>query len=294
MRGVVAGGMVSAFEQLGLLRVFDAVYGSSAGATAGAYFVAGQATIGTSIFYENINNQKFLNFWRLFSSEPVMSIDFLIDHVMVHEKPLNWERIIDTPVHLHIVATDVDRGELVDLSRFEKASDIFEAMRASARMPLLAGPPVEIDGRRLMDGGVRDQIPLDVALQDGCSHVLALLTRPSGQLRGQPSLADKLLVAPLMRRISPELGDLYLQRAERYAATIERLRAAKESGSGPPYMMPITLAEEFEPIGRMEKRYVKLFEGAERAIRTVVRALYGDTPPPVMPTARVSPALAKT
>jgi len=56
MRGVVGAGMVTGLEELGLTRAFDAVYGSSAGAICGAYFLASQAAIGASIYSENINN----------------------------------------------------------------------------------------------------------------------------------------------------------------------------------------------------------------------------------------------
>ena len=53
MRGIVSAGMVTALEHLALRDVFDAVYGASAGAMNGAYFVAGQAAYGTTIYYEN-------------------------------------------------------------------------------------------------------------------------------------------------------------------------------------------------------------------------------------------------
>jgi predicted acylesterase/phospholipase RssA len=49
MRGVVSAGMVAALEQLGLTHAFDAVYGSSAGAINGAYFLTGQANLGATI-----------------------------------------------------------------------------------------------------------------------------------------------------------------------------------------------------------------------------------------------------
>src|SRR5579871_2481947 len=55
MRGVVSAGMVSALEELGLVTAFDAVYGSSAGAINAAYFLAGQARLGTTIYFEDIN-----------------------------------------------------------------------------------------------------------------------------------------------------------------------------------------------------------------------------------------------
>src|ERR1044071_2792696 len=53
MRGVVSAGMVAALEELGFRDCFDAVYGSSAGAISGAYFIAKQARYGTTIFYDN-------------------------------------------------------------------------------------------------------------------------------------------------------------------------------------------------------------------------------------------------
>ena len=61
MRGVVSAGMVSALEELGLTHAFDAVYGSSAGAINAAYFLAGQARLGTTIYYEDINNARFID-----------------------------------------------------------------------------------------------------------------------------------------------------------------------------------------------------------------------------------------
>src|SRR5437899_2179565 len=76
MRGVVSGGMVAALENLGLRDSFDLVCGSSAGAIAGAYFVAGQARYGTTIFYKNINNRNFVDLRRLVGSKPVVSLEF--------------------------------------------------------------------------------------------------------------------------------------------------------------------------------------------------------------------------
>jgi predicted acylesterase/phospholipase RssA len=43
MRGVVSAGMLAGLEYLTRLPIFDAVYGTSAGAINGAYFLAGQA-----------------------------------------------------------------------------------------------------------------------------------------------------------------------------------------------------------------------------------------------------------
>ncbi len=77
MRGVVSSGMVAGLEYLGLLPAFDVVYGTSAGAINGAYFVAGQAAYGATIYYEHINNSKFINPLRCLCGDPSVSLEFL-------------------------------------------------------------------------------------------------------------------------------------------------------------------------------------------------------------------------
>src|SRR3982751_2138376 len=81
MRGVVSAGMVAALEQLGMTHAFDAVYGSSAGAINGAYFLAGQANLGATIYSEDINNRKFIDLARPLRGRPIVDLDFLIEHV---------------------------------------------------------------------------------------------------------------------------------------------------------------------------------------------------------------------
>src|SRR6476659_5599828 len=76
MRGVVSAGMVSALEELGLVDSFDAVYGSSAGAINAAYFLAGQAAFGTTIYVEDINNSRFISLPRLFTGRPIVDLGF--------------------------------------------------------------------------------------------------------------------------------------------------------------------------------------------------------------------------
>ncbi len=80
------------------------------------------------------------------------------------------ERCIeDTPIPLHITATDFANGELVELDR----GSIAQAIRASLSLPF-AFRPVSLDGRLLVDGYLADPLPVSVAIKHGARVIVAV------------------------------------------------------------------------------------------------------------------------
>ena len=79
------------------------------------------------------------------------------------------QRIEDAKIPLHLVATDFLSGERVILS----SGRVVDAVRASIAIPL-ALRSWEVDGRRLMDGGASDPLPVDVAMREGADVILAM------------------------------------------------------------------------------------------------------------------------
>jgi predicted patatin/cPLA2 family phospholipase len=221
MRGVVSAGMVAALESIGLLHCFDSVYGSSAGSINGAYFIAGQARYGTTIYYQDINNTRFINVKRLFGDMPVLSLEFLLDTVAETIKPLDWDKIIDSPTPLVAVASSLTHGHAVHLSSFEGKNDLKECLRASARIPVIAGRPVEHRGMRLWDALVFEPIPINAGIEDKCTHMLVLLTRPARQAYRNPRSLQAWFIAHLIGRESAAAKRAYLSRAETYNKTLQ-------------------------------------------------------------------------
>lgn len=75
----------------------------------------------------------------------------------------------DMQIPLKVIATDMMSGEKVILAE----GSLLDAIRASIAIPLIF-PPWEIDGRLLIDGGVSDPLPIDVAIQDGADIIIAM------------------------------------------------------------------------------------------------------------------------
>lgn len=73
------------------------------------------------------------------------------------------------PIPYRAVATDLEDGRWVALA----GGDLAEAIRASLSIPGVFAP-VEIGGRLLVDGGLANNLPTDVALQLGADIVIAV------------------------------------------------------------------------------------------------------------------------
>ena len=191
MRGAYTGGMAHALHDAGLEPFFDVVYGSSAGAYVGAALVLGDGRGAGLIFHEDMACRAFADPRRLGTRRPVVSLDHLIDVIMVTAKPLPWERLRDAAVPLRVVATAAD-----DLTPHvlepRTVAEWRAALRATATIPYLAGPAVELHGRRWIDGSVSEPLPVPRALADGATHVLALLNRTvPGLRRHDPAAAGR-------------------------------------------------------------------------------------------------------
>lgn len=227
MRGVISAGMVWALEDLGLTSAFDAVYGSSAGAINAAYFIAGQAGLGTTIYFEDINNRSFIDMSRPLRGRPIVNLPFLIDDVARRRKLLDTSRVIGSGIPLSVLATDVDSHESVAFRGFDSPDYLFDALRAGATMPVVAGGPVTYAGRRLLDASLSEPIPLPTAEAGGHTHIVVLLTR-AGSMHARPSAFDRFFVGPRLHRISPDLARRYLTRSGPYSAVIDAI----DSGGG--------------------------------------------------------------
>lgn len=283
MRGVVCGGMVAGLEALGLTEVFDEVIGSSAGAIAGAYFVAGQAAFGTRIFYEEINNRRFIWKPRLFMRRPVVSVDFLLDDVCRNAKRLDWRAVLAARSRLVCVAANLDRECAAALTGFADDKALFAAMKASARIPAVAGPPVVIDGERHVDAGVYENIPLATAAARGATHVVALLTRPDGTPAAELERIERFLIVPWLDRQKPGVGAGYRLSPARYAGELARARGVAPCPDGPAVLAIAPTAARPE-ISNIEVDARILQQGALDGFSAVLET-FGQPPPATPPAA---------
>jgi predicted patatin/cPLA2 family phospholipase len=272
MRGVVSSFMVAGLEYLGLLPAFDVIYGTSAGAINGAYFVAGQAAYGTSIYYEDINNPQFMSPLRCLCGDRPLSLEFLFEHVMINEKPLNWRRVLDSQIELVHVAASLSQAKAVLLRGARSRWSLFETEGQRANSVCSWPPPVCVDGEDCADGGLFASIPFRQALDEGCTHVLALLTRPNSTPLSRTSFLSRYVLSRMLARYNPLLRNIFVDRVNRYGRELDWLNTQTGTPSCVPYVCAVSLPRGTPNIRRFEKRPERLVFGARIGMTSILQA----------------------
>lgn len=80
-----------------------------------------------------------------------------------------FERFDDLAIPYRAIATDISSSKMVVL----KSGSITQAMKASSTVPG-ALEPIEIDGKLLVDGGIVNNMPVDVAREMGADIIIAV------------------------------------------------------------------------------------------------------------------------
>lgn len=239
MRGAYANGVLAVLEEEGV--GFDAVYGTSAGGALAAWFSAGQARYALDT-WEYVHDDRIMSYRRwLLRQGPLLDHDGLFEIVYEDERPLDLDAVRKAAHPIVVTATDVDTGEAVyhDL----REGDVLDWLRATGRLPIASGPPVEIGGRRYLDGGIADPVPIERAIEDGADEILLVLNRPE-----RKSEAESLVLAAVVGQRYPELFDLVRRHAELW-------NEALETAQDPPEGVEVTIVqpEDYLDLGRLSR-----------------------------------------
>jgi NTE family protein len=222
---VMAGGGSLGAVEVGMLRELMAwgeapafLVGASAGAINGSFFASEPTAAGVA---------KLEDIWRKlkrqdvfpFNVRSVLALLMRRDHLVeseglrrLLERFLSYRELERAALPIHIVASDLVTGEEVVLS----SGPVIDAVLASAAIPGVF-PPVPINGRLLVDGGVANNTPISTALNLGATRIIVLPTGFACALKQVPSGA----IARAMHALSLLVARQLVRDAEQYAGAVE-------------------------------------------------------------------------
>lgn len=233
--GAIQVGMLRALTEHGI--VPDVVLGCSVGALNGAAYARQPTAEGVDRLEEH---------WASTTSHTLMpssrvpsAVQLLRRGTALHsnsglrdgiERLLGADTLVeDLDVAFQCVATDVEAA----LEEWFDSGPLVDAVLASAALPAVY-PPVTIGGRRYVDGGVVDNVPLSRAVELGCRTVYVL---QMGR-HGRPD-------AELRRPLDGALLAYWIARNSRFARDLAGLPSKVEAVVLPPGERPDLRYDDF-------------------------------------------------
>ena len=224
MRGLFSAGVIDVMMEHDVWP--DGVIGVSAGAAFGCNYKSRQP--GRSIRYNMrfAKDPRYSGMRSLITSGDYFNADFAY-HVLptVYDK-FDTAAFEANPMAFYVTCTEVTTGEAV-YRRLDRCDDsTFDWIRASASMPLFSRV-IDLDGHKLLDGGVADSIPLAYFESLGYDRNVVVLTQPAGYQKEHNRF---MLLMRLALRHYPRMIDALDKRHIMYNKQLEFVAQAEHEG----------------------------------------------------------------
>jgi NTE family protein len=253
-RGIAHVGVIKALNERGFIP--DAVAGCSMGAIVGALVGTGMSADQIVAAFQTLHTRELLDFGGMGGIIGGKGIERKLAEYL----PETFEEL---EIPLKVTAVDVQTGQVVIFGK----GPLVPALRASSALPGILSPTAHM-GRTFIDGGLLNNLPIDVARTMTLSPVVAVdvAVPPNRYLDfdHHKSLIKKIkqLKRGQFRTLTIEL---FMKSFDIPAHAITEMRLAMHP---PELLIRPKLAVEFgvEDIGRVEEAYEEGYRAANEAL----------------------------
>lgn len=183
MRGLYTAGILDQLleEEIKV----DGIVAVSSGALFGINYASNQK--GRTLRYNKkyLNDKRFISLRSLIRTGNIINRDFAYHKVPFELDKFDEDAFAKSDIKFYATATNVDTGK-PEYILIKDGFKQIEALRASGSMPFVS-EIVEYDGKRYLDGGVSDSIPVKEAKELGYEKIIVILTRPADFRKTKPS-----------------------------------------------------------------------------------------------------------
>lgn len=241
MRGLFTAGVIDVMMEEGI--DFDGLIGVSAGSSFGCNYKSRQP--GRVLRY-NLrfgSDPRYMGLRSLLTTGDLVGAEFAYHTLPLELDIFDIETFESNPMEFYLVATDVVTGSPAYYRMDRVDYDSLEWLRASASMPVVTRPVRVSDGRRMLDGGISDSIPLEYFQSLGYERNVVVLTQP----RDYRKTASPAWLWRLLLPRCPAIARAMARRHEMYNSQLDYI--ASQSAAGHAFVIA---PESPLPIGRVE------------------------------------------
>ena len=189
MRGIYTAGVLDEFMENGIC--FDGVMGVSAGAIHGCSYLSNQHGRSIRYYKQYCGDPRFMSWQSLIKTGDFVGVDFCYHELPEKLDVYDNEAFMRCGVPFYVGCTNVETGKTEDIQITDMNAQI-DFLRASASLPYFSRI-VETGGKKLLDGGCTDSVPVEAFQRMGYGKNVVVLTRPSDyrkkeEFRAMPGL----------------------------------------------------------------------------------------------------------
>ena len=224
---VLEGGSMRGMYTAGVLDVFmdenihvDGIIGVSAGALFGPNYYSKQK--GRALRYNKrfCRNPRFMSFWSFLFTGNLVNKQFAFYDVTSKYDIFDNETFMKNNTGYYVTATNAETGKAEYLEIKDIVKEM-EKLRASSAIPFVSRF-VEIDGKRYLDGGISDSVPVLQCKAMGYDKIIVVLTRPI-EYRKKPFSEGLMKLVSMRYRKYPEFIKTLKNRYQVYNDTVETI-----------------------------------------------------------------------
>ena len=224
MRGMFTCGVLDVFMEKGI--TFDGAAGISAGAVFGCNFKSNQ--IGRPIRYnmKYCKDKRYCSIRSLLKTGDLYGVDFCYDELPNKLDIFDRRAFAENPLKFYIGTTDVETGLPLYHLCTDGGDEDFKWMQASASMPFVSRV-VEVDGHKMLDGGIVDSIPFKYLEEQGYNRNVIILTQPIDYRKSKSSMVPLM---KLFMKHYPNVIKAMEVRHEMYNTQVEEIIREEKEG----------------------------------------------------------------
>lgn len=221
MRGVYTAGVLDFFIDVNFYPSY--CIGVSAGACQGASYIAKQYQRNYRININYIRDKRYLSLRNLITTGSLFGMDMLFNKIPNELEPFDYDTFKASDILFKVGVTDCETG-LSNYYQIDDFKDNYSPLTASVSLPLVA-PIVKHQGKKLLDGGIADPIPIRQAIKDGNKKHIVVLTQHKGY---QKSKVKELMLIKRKYKQYPKLIEAMEKRHDVYNHTLAFLDELEE------------------------------------------------------------------
>lgn len=241
-RGIYTAGVLDILLENSIMP--EAVFGVSAGAIHGCSYVAGQKERSIRYNLKYGNDPRFMSIKNWVKTGNVVDTKFCYHELPDILDPFDHESFEKAKCQFFVVCSNIETGKPEYILCPTLRGENIDYLRASASLPFLS-QVVEIGGKKLLDGGICDSIPLKAAMDKGFERNIVVLTRPQGYRK---KYAHNKLLAKVVYRKYPLFAKAIAERYKMYNAELDFVEAQEKLGN-----ILVLRPSETIKIGKMEQ-----------------------------------------